>query len=128
MRMKSGADHQARTSFDTASNATGSYAAMNYIALTENSDAPDSNNTSLAGEIVGDGLGRVQGTYAHTNGTSLVTLTKTFTKGAGAAKTPAKAGLFNASSGGDYGYETPIPNPPPMVENDDMAVDWDFNL
>lgn len=128
MRTDAGTDHQARTSFDTASNATGNYAALNFVALTENSDAPDAGDTTLTGEITDDGLQRVQATYAHTNGTALVSLTKTFTKGNGATKTPAKAGLFNAAAAGTMGYETLVPNPPPLVENDQVSVTWDFNL
>lgn len=136
LRTNAGADHQSRTSFDTASNGTGSYAALNYIALTENSSAPAAGDTSLTGElnVASGGLNRAQAAYSHTNGTNTVVLTKTFTINTndGSPKTPAKAGLFNATSGGTLGYSTLIPNPPPLVfanaVGDSMATTWTFTL
>lgn len=136
LRTDAGTDHQSRTSYDTASNATGSYAALNYIALTENSTAPAAGDTSLTGELnaAGGGLNRAQATYSHTNGTNTVVLDKTFTINAndGSPKTPAKAGLFNAPTSGTMGYSTLIDNPPPLVFasgiGDSMAVTWTFTL
>lgn len=135
MRTNAGTDHQSRTSYDTASNGTGSYAALNYIALTENSAAPAAGNISLAGELnnAGGGLNRAQAAYAHTNGTNTVVLTKTFTKnasdgGTSDTRTVAKAGLENASSGGTHGYETLVTPTAPMVSGDSMAVTWTFTL
>ncbi len=135
MRTNAGRDLAARQQFDTASNATGSYAAATYIGLTENSTAPAAGNTSLAAELnqAGGGLNRAQATYAHTNGTNLVSLTKTFTANASDVppKTPAKAALFNAAGppvAGTEAFETLIDNPPPMQADDSMAVTWDFTL
>lgn len=136
MRTNAGTDHQSRTSFDTASNGSSSYAALNYIALTESSAAPAAGDTALTGElnVASGGLNRAQATYAHTNGTNTVVLTKTFTINTndGSPKTPAKAGLLNASSGGTLGYSTPISNPPPLVfasgTGDSMATTWTFTL
>lgn len=135
MRNNAGIDHQARTSYDTASNATASYAALNYIALTEDATAPDAGNTTLSGELnaVSGGLNRAQATYAHTNGTNTVVLTKTFTKnaddgGTNDVRTARKAGLFNAASTGTMGYETLVSPEAPMVSGDSMAVTWTFTL
>jgi len=135
LRTNAGTDHQSRTSFDTASNATGTYAALNYIALTESATAPSAASTSLTGELnaAGGGLNRAQATYAHTNGTNVVTLTKTFTKnasdgGASDTRTPAKAGLLNASTTGTLGYETAIPSPPALISGDSVAATWTFTL
>lgn len=135
LRTNAGTDHQSRTSYDTASNGTGSYAALNYIALTESSTAPAAGSTALTGELNagGGGLNRAQATYAHTNGTNIVTLTKTFTKnasdgGASDTRTPAKAGLLNAASVGTLGYETLIPSPPALISGDSVAVTWTFTL
>lgn len=135
LRTNAGTDHQSRTSYDTASNATGAYAALNYIALTEDTAAPSLASTVLSGELnaVGGGLNRTQATYAHTNGTNVVTLTRTFTKnisdgGASDTRTPAKAGLLNAASVGTLGYETLIPSPPALISGDSVAVTWTFTL
>lgn len=132
LRTNDGRDHQSRTSYDTASNATATYAALNYIGITENSTAPAAGDTSLTGELTTQGLGRAQAAYAHTNGTNTVVLTKTFTITATPTRTPAKAGLFNASSAGTLGYSTLIPDPPPLAfssgTGDSMAVTWTFTL
>ena len=129
MRTNAGTDHQSRTSFDTASNATGVYAALNYIALTENGTAPAAGDTTLVGEITGFGLERAQATYAHTNGTNLTVLNKVFTKsGGGAAITVRKGGLLNAATGGTLGYSTLVPDPPTLVDNDSVDVDWEFTF
>lgn len=85
-------------------------ARFNYIGLTANSTAPSAGNTSLAGEITtaGGGLIRAQATFAHTNGTSTYTLTKTFTANGSDALpvTVNKIGVFNASTSGTLGFET----------------------
>ncbi len=136
LRTNAGTDHQSRTSYDTASTGTGTYAALNYIALTANSTTPALGDTTLAGEITtaGGGLVRAQAAYAHTNGTNTAVLTKTFTINASdtSPTTPAKAGLFNASSVGTLGYSTLIPNPPALVfasgTGDSVAITWTFTL
>jgi hypothetical protein len=85
-------------------------AAANYIAVTENATAPAAGDTTLTGEIAtaGAGLIRKVGSYAHTVGTSTATLTATFTANANDAlpKTLAKAGVFNAASGGAMPFES----------------------
>lgn len=130
LRTNAGVDHQSRVTFDTASNGTGSYAAANYIALTENATAPAAGDTTLTAEITTQGLARAQATYAHTNGTSTTTLTKTFTMTAGAETdfTVSKAGLFNASSAGTLAYSTLMPSPPTLVSGDQIAVTWTFTF
>lgn len=136
LRTNAGTDHQSRTSYDTASTGTSSYAALNYIGLTANSTTPAAGDTTLTGEITtaGGGLIRAQAVYAHTNGTNTAVLTKTFTINASDTSpvTIAKAGLFNASSSGTMGYETLVPNAPTLVyasgTGDSMAVTWTFTL
>lgn len=135
LRTNAGIDLQARVMFDTASNGTGSYAAANYIALTENNAAPAAGDTTLTGELnnAGGGLNRAQATYAHTNGTNIVTLTKTFTKnvsdgGAADTRTVAKAGNFNASTVGTLAFETLVTPTAPMVSGDLVAITWTKTL
>lgn len=85
-------------------------AAADYMALTANSTSPAAGDTTLTGEIAtaSGGLIRAQATYAHTNGTSTFTLTKTFTSNGNDSLpvTVAKVGIFNAASGGSLVWET----------------------
>lgn len=90
---------------------SGSRAAVaDYIALTANSTSPAAGDTTLASEIAtaSGGLVRAQATYAHTNGQSTFTLTKTFTANGNdsLSVTVAKVGIFNASSSGTLVWET----------------------
>lgn len=86
-------------------------AAANYMAVTANNTSPSAGDTTLAGEITtaSGGLVRAQATPAHTNGTSTITLTRTFTAN-GSDSLPvvlAKMGTFNATpSGGSMMLET----------------------
>jgi hypothetical protein len=85
-------------------------AAANYLALTANSASPSAGDTTLTAEIAtaSGGLIRAQATYAHTNGQSTYTLTKTFTANGSDSLpvTVAKIGVFNASSSGIMAFET----------------------
>ena len=85
-------------------------AAANYLALSANTTSPSASSTTLPGEITtsGGGLVRAQATYAHTNGQSTATLTKTFTAN-GSDSLPvvlAKVGVLNAASSGTLVHET----------------------
>ena len=66
IRTTAGGDAQASQMANTSTQA----AACNYIAVTNDSGAPASGDTTLASEITTNGLGRAQGTYAHTAGTA----------------------------------------------------------
>lgn len=85
-------------------------AAADYLALTANSTSPAAGDTALTGEIstAGGGLIRAQAIYAHTNGTSTYTLTKTFTANGNDALpiTVAKVGVLNAASSGTLVWST----------------------
>jgi hypothetical protein len=73
----------------------------NWIALTNTAITPAAGDTALSGEITTNGLSRAQGTYAHTNGQSTFTVSKTFT--ASAAQSTQAAGLFTAAVTGTPG-------------------------
>lgn len=90
-----GIDFTFSQTYGTAAQANG----LNYIALSNDSLTETSASTTLSNEISANGLGRAQGTYAHTAGTSTVTISKTFTCATG-AQSAQKAALFSASSGG----------------------------
>lgn len=108
MKTAAGIDMIARAVSDTSTQP----AAANYMALTADTGTPLSGDTTLTGEITtaGGGLVRAQCTFAHTNGTSTYTLTKTYTANGSDSLpvTVAKIGIFNASSGGTMVYETPL--------------------
>ena len=118
MRVAAGRDHQSRTSYDTASNGTATYAAARYVAVTENATAPADADTALAGELTAFGFARATAAYAHTLGASTVTLTITMTSSDATTRTLQKVGIFNATSAGTMVFETAIPSPPTLVSAD----------
>jgi hypothetical protein len=122
LRTDAGKDFQSRVMGDTASTGTGSYAAANYIALTENATAPAAGDTALTGELTLSGLGRAQAAYAHTGGASTYTLTKTFTSADATTRTINKIGVFNASSAGTMPFTTAVPSPPALVSGDSLTI------
>lgn len=97
-------------------------APANYIGLTEDATAPAAGDTTLTGELAGNGLGRAQATYAHTTGASTYTLTKTFTSSDGTARTIRKAGVFNAAANGTMVFETAVTNPPVLQSGDQLTL------
>lgn len=125
LRTDAGKDFQSRVMGDTASTGTGSYAAANYIGLTEDATAPAAGDTTLTGELVvgtSAGLQRAQATYAHTAGASTYTLTKTFTLTGATPRTINKIGIFNASASGTLVFETLVSSPPTLATNDQIAL------
>lgn len=77
---------------------SGSAAALDYVACSNDTLTETSDSTTLSSEITTNGLARAQGTYAHTNGTSTATISKTFT--ATGAQSVQKCALFNDASSG----------------------------
>lgn len=128
LRTDAGRDHQSRVSFDTSSSGASTYAAANYVGVTEDATGPASGDTTLTSELAVEGFTRAQGIYAHTTGTGTTTISKTFTMSGGTSRTLRHAGLFNASSSGTMAYKTAIPSAPTLVSGDSMAVTWTFTL
>jgi hypothetical protein len=92
----------------------GGTATATYIGLTANATAPAASDTTLAtgggAEIATGGLTRALGTYAHSGGTAVYTISKTFTT-TGSDSLPvtiAKVGLFTAVSAGTMVFETAL--------------------
>lgn len=101
-------------------------AAAQYMAVSANATAPAAGDTALAGEIAtaGGGLLRAAATYAHTTGTKIYTLTKTFTAN-GSDSFPVtlkKFGVFNAASVGTLVYETTITDATLGVSGDAVTI------
>ena len=120
IKTNAGVDLLCRLLGDTSSNGTGSYAPANYIGLTANSTAPAAGNTALTGEITTGTLARAQATYAHTNGTNVFTLTKTFTSDQ--TVSVAKIGVFNASTAGTMALTSLLNAPVSLVSGDSFSV------
>lgn len=98
----------------------------NYIALTVNTTAPATSDSSLTGEITNGGLGRTQGTLAHVAGNTTSTITKTFT--ASATHTAVqKSGLFTASTSGTMVHEATF-TAVNLESNDQLQVQWTITL
>lgn len=122
MRTNAGADFQANVMGSTGVQP----AAANYIALSSDATPPAAADTTMSGEInnAGGGINRAQAAYAHTNGTQVYTLTKTFTANAldGSANTIRKVGVFNAATGGTLVFETAVTAPPTLVSGDQVTI------
>jgi hypothetical protein len=75
---------------------------LNYVGLSNDAVTETAVSTVLTNEITLNGLGRVQGTYAHTGGTNTTTVDKTFT--ATGSQSAQKAALFTAVSAGTMNH------------------------
>jgi hypothetical protein len=75
---------------------------LNYIALSNDTVTETATSTALSNEITLNGLGRAQGTYAHTAGTNTTTISRVFT--ASGTQSAQKAALFTASSAGTMNH------------------------
>ena len=103
-------------------------AACNYIAVTNTAITPGATDTTLSGEIDNtNGLGRAQGTYAHSAGTKTYTVTKVFTAGGTVAS--QATGLFNAAigGGGTMCYEATYTQVT-VNSGDTLTVTWTVTL
>lgn len=120
MQTNGGRDWQCRVMADTASTGSGSYAAANYIALSDNATAPSAGNTTLPGELTGGTMDRAQATYAHTNGQATFTLTKQFTSDR--TVTVEKIGVFNAAAAGTLVWETLLDASADLKSGDTISI------
>ncbi len=119
LRTTVGRDWQCRVMGDHASTGTGNYAAAYFMGLTANNTAPVAGNTTLTGEITAGDLARAAATYAHTNGTTNYTLTRTVT--ADNAVTINKIGIFTALTGGVLVFESTL-NAAAVLQNLDQCT------
>ena len=101
-----------------------------FVALTENTGAPNAADTTLTGEITTGGCNRQLGTYAHTASASTYTISKSFSV---TSSFPAiqKGGLFTASNvtaGGIMCFETEPAADANVINGDTLAVTWTVTL
>jgi hypothetical protein len=109
--------------------APGGMAALRFVALSTNASAASASDLTLANEVTSNGGARVLALYAHTFGTSSLTLSNTFSI-AGTITAIHKAGLFAAltSGGADLmGYETVLNADATVVSGDSLALTWTVN-
>lgn len=128
LRTNGGADMQAAQMASTSAQP----AACNYGALSNDATTPaatdcaaGATSCTLPSEISTNGLGRAQMTYAHTNGTNVITLNFTWT--ASGAQSVQKAGLFNAATNGVMCLEFSFPQRS-MQSGDTLQLSWTENI
>jgi hypothetical protein len=79
---------------------------LSYIGLSDNGTAPAAGDTSLAAELVGDGLTRAAGTVTLPTGPgTTTTIEHEFIYTGIPAQTVQKTALFDAASGGNMAHE-----------------------
>lgn len=98
-------------------------ASFKYIAVGTGAVAASATDTSLGAEISDSGLARTTGTYAHTGGTKVWTLAKSFSVSGGKAVT--ECGVLNASSNGTLLCRQ-VFTAKNVVSGDTLAVTWTF--
>lgn len=92
-----------------------------YMAVSNDATAPAAGDTSLTGELSTNGFNRAQATYAHTNGTATLTLTKSWTA-TGTVSGIHKMGLFTAASTGTLVYSTAFSVDANVTTDDTLEV------
>lgn len=122
LKTNSGVDFIAGQVSGTASTAT-----AQWIALSTNTSPVTATDTSLASEITTNGLGRSQGTYAHTTGAATYTVTNVFTA-TGSQSGIAKVGVLTAASSGTLVYEVLLGTPISMNNGDQLSVQWTVTI
>lgn len=98
-----------------------------YIALSSNTGGSSAAHTSVAGEIVdANGLARAAGTVTHTPGTSITTISKTFTA-SGTYTAVQLCGLLTATSVGTLVHENTF-TPVNLESADQLTISWTITL
>lgn len=98
---------------------------LNYIGLSNDTLTETSASTTLSNEITANGLGRAQGTVAHTPGTNTTTVSRTFT--ASGTQSAQKAALFTASSSGTMNHALAFTQRN-LLNGDTLAVTFTITL
>lgn len=122
LKTNAGVDFISQQISGSASTADGQW-----IALSTSSTAPSVSDTALASEITTNGLGRAQGTFAHTSGTATYTVSYTFTA-TGIQSNIWKTGVLTASGGGTLVYEILLGSAITMNTSDQLQVVWTVTI
>jgi hypothetical protein len=99
---------------------------LNYVGLSDDSTLPAAGDTSLAGELIADGLGRAQGTVTLPAGAQTVTqVLCQFTYTGVDPQGVQKSALFDAASNGNMAHELLFNQ---RVMNTDDSLTLIFNI
>ena len=100
---------------------------FNYIGLSNDATAPDAADTTLTGELSGDGLDRAQGTVTPPTGAGNQTeIQKVFTY-TGVSQGVQKSALFTAASAGVMAHEVTFTQRT-LATNDTLTVTYQITL
>lgn len=99
---------------------------LNYVAVSNDPVTETSASTTLSNEITVNGLTRAQGTVTHVGGSTLTTVSHTFTC-ATAAQAAQKAALFTDASGGTMSHVVGFVQRPLEV-GDQLELIFDITL
>lgn len=79
---------------------------LSYIGLSNDGTSPAAGDTTLTGELSGNGLDRTQGTVTLPTGAgTITTVSNQFTYTGGGSQQVQKTALFDAASGGNMAHE-----------------------
>jgi hypothetical protein len=100
---------------------------FNWVGLSNDGTSPAAGDTTLTGELSGDGLDRAQGTVTPPTGSgSQTTIIKVFTY-SGSSQAVQKAALFTAASSGVMGHEVSFTQRT-LATNDTLTVTYTITL
>lgn len=101
---------------------------LNFIALTADGTAPAAGDTSLASELVGNGLTRAQATVTLPTGSGTsTTIQNVFTYSGVSSQTVQKTALFDAASSGKMAHEI-LFSQRTLFQNDTLTVTYTITL
>lgn len=101
---------------------------LNFIGLSNNASVPAAVDTSLASELSGNGLSRVQGTVSLPTGSGIITsIQHIFTYTGGSSQGVQKTALFDAASGGNMAHEI-LFTPRTLATNDTLTLTFNITL
>jgi len=95
-----------------------------YVAVSTDSTAPASTDTSLASEQTTNGLARAAATYSSLSGTGAWQLQITMTYTGSSAITITKSAIFDAASAGNMYYEVLLSPSATLNDGDAIILTW----
>lgn len=105
---------------------TGDFAPASWLALSTSAAAPDAANSVLPGEITTGNLAPALGTFAHTEGSQIYTLTKSYTSDQDGVII-RKYGVKNGAAG-LLVFENNYTNPAELFSGDQIATTVSVDL
>jgi len=100
---------------------------LSYIGLTNDGTAPAAGDTTLTGELSGDGLSRTQGTVLLPTGAGVITTISNQFTFVGASQQVQKTALFDAGAGGNMAHEL-LFTQRTLVTSDTITITFSITL